>query len=97
MTKQIWLVEWTREDAPNEAPSLRFEEAITVDTIASDITWTLFKSDYDTVSAMVDRTGGGWRISEAPDGEYIDCGGDSFVIRDGEIVEAVVFGAGEWR
>lgn len=91
MQKQIWLVEWTREDLPNEAPSAQFEETVTTDTIASDISWVLFEADYDTVEAMVDRTGGGWNISSAPDGEYIDAGGDTFVIKDGEMIDDVVY------
>jgi hypothetical protein len=90
MEKQIWLVEWTREDLPEHAPAPQLEETVTVDTIATDVTWALFESDYDTVEVMVERTGGGWAISPAPDGDYVDCGGDTFSVRDGELVDGGV-------
>ena len=91
MQKQIWLVEWTREDLPSEAPSPQFEETVMVDTVASDLTWVLFHADYGVVEAMVDRTGGGWTISTAPDGDYVDAGGDTFVIAEGEVVENGIY------
>jgi hypothetical protein len=93
MEKQIWLVEWTHEDTPTDIPSPQFEETITVNTIATDMTWLLFEADCDTVQAMVDRTCGGWYISSAPDGEYIDAGGDTFTIKDSEVVEDAVYEA----
>lgn len=89
MTKKLWLVEWTREELPHDnLPSPQFEESVMVDTLAADITWILFEAEFDVVDSMVDRTDGGWKISEAPDGEYVDLAGAAATIKDGELIDA---------
>lgn len=89
MAKELWLVEWTREELPHDnLPSPQFEESVMVDTLAADITWILFEAEFDVVDSMVDRTDGGWKISKAADGEYVDLGsGTTAMVEDGELIE----------